>query len=59
MKFGVGAGALALALVCVSSASAADLKSGLQKGKFVGAFQVVKVTGPKDGVRLGQQLCYR
>ena len=59
MKFGVGAGVVALALICAGSAPAANLKSGLQKGKPVPAFQVVKQTGPKDKVRIGQQLCYR
>ena len=59
MRFGVGAGVVALALLCVSTAPAAELKSGIQKGKFVDAFQVVKVTGPKDRVKIGQQLCYR
>jgi hypothetical protein len=50
--------ALALAAV-VPAASAADLESGLQPGKFVGPFQVVKCAGPEDGVAVGDQLCYR
>lgn len=52
---------LALAIAaCASFASAADVESGLQPGKRVGAFQVVKAGGATaDGVKLGQQLCYR
>jgi hypothetical protein len=44
----------------VAVAHGADLKSGLQVGDSVGAFQVVKCGGaPKDGVKEGAQLCYR
>ena len=51
----------ALALLA-SAAIAGDkaLKSGLQVGDSVGAFQVVKCAGAvDDGVKEGQELCYR
>lgn len=36
------------------------LESGIPVGKSVPAFQVVKAGGaPDDGVKVGQQLCYR
>ena len=47
--------ALALLLACNVSASAADVKSGLKKGAFVGAFNVKDITGPSKG----ESLCYR
>jgi hypothetical protein len=52
---------LALAVVASATAArAADLKSGLQAGQAVGAFQVVKCGGaPDDGVAEGKELCYR
>jgi hypothetical protein len=52
---------LAVALVASAGAlRAEELKSGLQPGQSVGAFQVVKCGGaPDDGVREGAQLCYR
>ena len=52
---------LAAALVAgVSAASAEEIKSGLQAGQSVGAFDVVKCGGaPDDGVAQGKQLCYR
>ena len=34
-------------------------KSGPQCGGAVGAFNVTKVAGPSDGVRIGQELCDR
>jgi hypothetical protein len=54
-SFGVAA-AFAVAAVV---ASAEELKSGLQVGDQVGAFDVVKVAGPEDGVKVGDKLCYR
>ena len=39
--------------------STADVRSGLQIGESVGAFQVVKVGGIEDGVQIDDQLCYR
>jgi hypothetical protein len=52
---------LVVALSAIATAaSAEDLKSGLQVGDSVGAFQVVKCSGAEeDGVKVGQQLCYR
>ncbi len=39
---------------------AEEVKSGLAPGKFIGAFDVVKCSGAADdGVKVGQQLCYR
>ncbi len=38
-----------------ATATAAELKSGLGKGEFVGAFNVTDVTGPAKG----EELCYR
>jgi hypothetical protein len=52
-------GAAALVVAGAAAAVAAELKSGLQVGEFVGAFDVVKCAGPEDGVQEGQQLCYR
>jgi hypothetical protein len=40
-------------------AMAEELKSGLDVGESVGAFNVVKCAGPDDGVQIGQELCYR
>jgi hypothetical protein len=43
-----------------SLAVAAELKSGVQPGKQIGAFDVVKCAGSEDdGVDLGTKLCYR
>jgi len=35
------------------------MRSGLQTGEFVDAFQVVKVGGIDDGVQIDEELCYR
>lgn len=52
---------LAVALVAAGSlAFAADLKSGLEPGAAIGAFDVTKCAGAvDDGVKVGAQLCYR
>ncbi|HEX4130171.1 MAG TPA: hypothetical protein VHZ24_09015 [Pirellulales bacterium] len=51
--------AVALAAV-VAVAYAAELKSGLQSGDAIGAFDVTKVAGATDdGVEVGKTLCYR
>lgn len=50
--------AFAVAVLC-SAGSAEEVKSGLQAGQGIGAFQVVKVAGPDDGVKVGTELCYR
>lgn len=53
-------GAVAALLACAATAGAEELKSGLQEGDFVGAFDVVKCAGADDdGVKEGRQLCYR
>jgi len=49
---------LTVALVA-SVAVAAELKSGLEPGKLVGPFDVVKCAGPDDNVKVGSELCYR
>ncbi len=51
----------ALALLALTTqAPAEDIKSGLQPGKFVGAFYVTKCAGAADdGVAVGKELCYR
>src|SRR5262249_8610763 len=52
---------LALAVVaCGAMALAGDLKSGLEPGAAIGAFDVTKCSGAvDDGVKVGAQLCYR
>lgn len=51
---------LAATLMVGAAVGADDLKSGLQVGDSVGAFDVVKCAGAvDDGVKVGQQLCYR
>lgn len=54
---------LALVAVMVAAtmmAVAGEVQSGLEPGKAIGAFDVVKVAGaPDDGVAVGDQLCYR
>lgn len=51
--------AAAIALMAVAAVAGDELKSGLQVGDAVPAFQVVKCGGADDGVKVGQQLCYR
>jgi hypothetical protein len=52
---------LAVALVaCGALAIAGDIKSGLEPGAPIGAFDVTKCSGAaEDGVKVGAQLCYR
>lgn len=53
-------GCLTALLGGLAVASAGDLKSGLQEGDSVGAFDVVKCAGATDdSVKIGAQLCYR
>jgi hypothetical protein len=53
-------GLAAVALTAATALGADALKSGLQVGASVGAFDVVKCGGaPNDGVKVGAQLCYR
>jgi hypothetical protein len=51
----------ALAVLAVTTQiQAEDIKSGLEPGKFVGAFYVTKCAGAaEDGVEVGKELCYR
>ena len=61
MKSRVALG-LAVALLIGAAAKAGEkaLESGIPVGKGVPAFQVVKCSGaPDDGIKVGQQLCYR
>ena len=50
---------LTLSLVAGAVAVAAELKSGLEPGKLIGPFDVVKCAGPDDNVKVGSELCYR
>jgi hypothetical protein len=51
---------LGVVVLVAAAANADELKSGLQPGQSVPAFNVVKCGGaPDDGVRVGQTLCYR
>jgi len=51
---------VALMLAGASLAIAAELKSGVQPGDGIGAFDVVKCAGAvDDGVSTGDKLCYR
>lgn len=53
-------GAVMVVLAGAAAVGAEALKSGLQPGDFVGAFNVVKCAGAEDdGVKEGRQLCYR
>jgi hypothetical protein len=53
--------AAALSLVLATSVTnGEELKSGLQPGQAIGAFDVLKCAGATDdGVKVGAQLCYR
>jgi hypothetical protein len=47
-------------LALTSQVPAEEVKSGLEPGKFVGAFYVTKCAGAdEDGVEVGKNLCYR
>jgi hypothetical protein len=60
MRSRVALGLAAAVLASAVAVQAEELKSGLAVGKSVPAFDVVKCGGaPKDGVKEGQQLCYR
>jgi hypothetical protein len=50
---------LAVALVAAGSLAFAEIKSGLESGQPIPAFDVTKCAGPDDGVKIGAQLCYR
>lgn len=60
MKLATGLLTLAAVAVMASGTLAAELKSGLEPGKNIGAFYVVKCAGSEaDGVKIGDNLCYR
>lgn len=47
-------------LAMTTQVQAEDIKSGLQAGKGIGAFNVTKCAGAEDdGVKVGANLCYR
>jgi len=50
---------VALALAVGATVRADELKSGIQPGEAIGAFDVVKCAGPDDGAGVGDKLCYR
>jgi hypothetical protein len=51
-------GVAILALAGGSALCAAEVKSGIPVGGRIPAYQATKVGGGKDGVELGQSLCY-
>jgi len=65
MKMLMRCGAAVALVACAAvagekGAGEKGLKSGLQIGDSVGAFDVIKCGGVEDdGVSVGQQLCYR
>ena len=60
MRSRVAMGVAAAVLLGTTALHAEDVKSGLQVGKPIPAFQVVKCGGAADdGVKTGAQLCYR
>ncbi len=60
MRLRVAWGITAAVLLGAWAGGAEELKSGIPVGKSVPAFQVEKCGGaPNDGVKVGDQLCYR
>ena len=60
MKASVTLGLAAIVLAGVTALRAAELKSGLQPGDLVGAFDVEKCGGAvNDGKEVGANFCYR
>jgi hypothetical protein len=59
MRVLLSCGTAVALLASVAIAAEEGLKSGLQVGDSVGPFQVVKCAGADDGVKAGQELCYR
>ena len=59
MRFLATLGVATALLLGAAVAGAEELKSGLQVGQPVPAFQVVNCGGSEDGVKVGKQLCYR
>ncbi len=55
-----GLALVALALAPLAFSADDEVKSGLEAGKSIGPFDVVKCAGAlEDGVKVGDQLCYR
>lgn len=52
-------GALVASVAVSGIVAAAELKSGPQVGDPLEAFNVTKIAGPEDGVKVGETLCYR
>lgn len=60
MKLSAICGLTVVAMCATLSVAGDELKSGLQVGDSVGAFDVTKCGGAvDDGVEVGQKLCYR
>ena len=60
MKASVILGLAAMLLAGITAVRAAELKSGLQPGDLVGAFDVEKCGGAvNDGKEVGANFCYR
>src|SRR5476651_728820 len=60
MRASVTLGLAAIVLAGVTALRAAELKSGLQPGDLVGAFDVEKCGGAvNDGKEVGSNFCYR
>src|SRR6202163_932990 len=60
MKASVTLGLAAILLAGMTTVRAAELKSGLQPGDLVGAFDVEKCGGAvNDGKEIGANFCYR
>lgn len=60
MKKWIGMVVAVAMLAAPAISQAAELKSGIQKGKHINAFDVVKCAGSEDdGVKIGSELCYR
>lgn len=53
------AGLVVALAVLAGAVFAAEFQSGLQKDQPIPAFYVTKVAGPEDGVKVGDNLCYR
>lgn len=60
MKFSLSMVAALSLVLATSVTNGEELKSGLQPGQPIGAFDVLKCAGAADdGVKVGAQLCYR
>ena len=48
----------AATILFVSTATAADIESGVAVGGKIGSYKCVKTAGVADGVKNGKSLCY-